>query len=87
MCFFFFLSTVLAPTFGRRHLQCFMICIGFSAAFAMRVNLSVAVVAMMDNKGANPDFPVSIIESSLLCDFSLIYSRSTTGRRKPNHVY
>ncbi|XP_011178018.1 putative inorganic phosphate cotransporter [Zeugodacus cucurbitae] len=46
-----------APIFGRRHLQCFMICIGFSAAFAMRVNLSVAVVAMMDNKGANPDFP------------------------------
>nr|XP_014102786.1 putative inorganic phosphate cotransporter [Bactrocera oleae] len=48
---------LLAPTFGRRHLQCFMICIGFSAAFAMRVNLSVAVVAMMDNKAANPDFP------------------------------
>uniref|UniRef100_W8BE84 Putative inorganic phosphate cotransporter n=1 Tax=Ceratitis capitata TaxID=7213 RepID=W8BE84_CERCA len=46
-----------APTFGRRHFQCFMMCIGFAAAFAMRVNLSVAVVAMMDNKGANPDFP------------------------------
>ncbi|XP_036332545.1 putative inorganic phosphate cotransporter [Rhagoletis pomonella] len=45
------------PTFGRRHFQCFMICIGFAAAFAMRVNLSVAVVAMMDNKAANPDFP------------------------------
>uniref|UniRef100_A0A034W752 Putative inorganic phosphate cotransporter n=1 Tax=Bactrocera dorsalis TaxID=27457 RepID=A0A034W752_BACDO len=48
---------LIAPTFGIRHLQCFMMCIGFSAAFAMRVNLSVAVVAMMDNKGANPDFP------------------------------
>lgn len=33
--------------------------IGFSAAFSMRVNLSVAIVAMMDRKAANPEFPVS----------------------------
>ncbi|XP_053963959.1 putative inorganic phosphate cotransporter [Anastrepha ludens] len=51
------LSALKAPTFGWRHLQCFMICIGLTAAFAMRVNMSVAVVAMMDNKAANPNFP------------------------------
>ncbi|XP_054740516.1 putative inorganic phosphate cotransporter [Anastrepha obliqua] len=50
-------SKLLPPTFGRRHLQCLLMFLGFSAAFTMRVNLSVAIVAMMDNKAANPDFP------------------------------
>ncbi|XP_018803935.1 PREDICTED: putative inorganic phosphate cotransporter [Bactrocera latifrons] len=51
------LAKLLPPTFGRRHLQCFLMFIGFAAAFSMRVNLSVAIVAMMDRKAANPDFP------------------------------
>ncbi|XP_011178035.1 putative inorganic phosphate cotransporter [Zeugodacus cucurbitae] len=51
------LAKLLPPTFGRRHVQCLLMFIGFSAAFSMRVNLSVAIVAMMDSKAANPDFP------------------------------
>ncbi|XP_039955079.1 LOW QUALITY PROTEIN: putative inorganic phosphate cotransporter [Bactrocera neohumeralis] len=51
------LAKLLPPTFGRRHLQCLLMFVGFAAAFSMRVNLSVAIVAMMDRKAANPDFP------------------------------
>ncbi|XP_067634387.1 putative inorganic phosphate cotransporter isoform X2 [Eurosta solidaginis] len=51
------ITKLIPPTIGRRHVQCFIMCFGFSAAFAMRVNLSVAVVAMMDRKSANPNFP------------------------------
>ncbi|XP_067632674.1 sialin-like [Eurosta solidaginis] len=42
---------------GYRHLQCLLLSIGLAVIFSMRVNISVAIVAMMDNKGANPDFP------------------------------
>ncbi|XP_017477911.1 PREDICTED: putative inorganic phosphate cotransporter [Rhagoletis zephyria] len=49
-------TKLLPPTFGRRHLQCLLMFLGFAAAFAMRVNLSVAIVAMMDSKAANPNF-------------------------------
>ncbi|EDW02609.1 putative inorganic phosphate cotransporter [Drosophila grimshawi] len=41
---------------GVRHLQMFLLFIGLSVGFAMRVNLSVAVVAMTDTS-INPDFP------------------------------
>ncbi|XP_012154824.1 putative inorganic phosphate cotransporter [Ceratitis capitata] len=50
-------AKLLPPTLGRRHFQCLLLFVGFAAAFAMRVNLSVAIVAMMDRKTANPDFP------------------------------
>ncbi|XP_011205591.2 putative inorganic phosphate cotransporter [Bactrocera dorsalis] len=45
-----------APLFGARHVQCILMFFGISAAFAQRVNLSVAIVAMMDKNFANPDF-------------------------------
>ncbi|CAD7015094.1 putative inorganic phosphate cotransporter [Ceratitis capitata] len=45
------------PLFGRRHVQCVLLFFGLSVIYSMRVNLSVGIVAMMDNKAANPDFP------------------------------
>ncbi|XP_011178026.1 putative inorganic phosphate cotransporter isoform X2 [Zeugodacus cucurbitae] len=44
------------PLFGARHVQCFLIFLGLSVAFTHRVNLSVAIVAMMDRNSTNPDF-------------------------------
>uniref|UniRef100_A0A0K8WJB4 Putative inorganic phosphate cotransporter n=1 Tax=Bactrocera latifrons TaxID=174628 RepID=A0A0K8WJB4_BACLA len=45
-----------ASFFGARHVQCFMIFIGLTVAFAQRVNFSVAIVAMTDRNATNPDF-------------------------------
>ncbi|KAH8401155.1 hypothetical protein KR009_003355 [Drosophila setifemur] len=42
---------------GVRHLQVFLLFFALTVAYALRVNLSVAVVAMTDASGANPDFP------------------------------
>ncbi|XP_030377794.1 putative inorganic phosphate cotransporter isoform X2 [Scaptodrosophila lebanonensis] len=42
---------------GVRHLQIGLLFCGLSVAYALRVNLSVAVVAMTDSNSANPDFP------------------------------
>ncbi|XP_014102770.2 putative inorganic phosphate cotransporter isoform X1 [Bactrocera oleae] len=41
--------------FGIRHFQAFLIFAGLSVAYALRVNLSVAIVVMTDNS-ENPDF-------------------------------
>ncbi|XP_018793707.1 PREDICTED: putative inorganic phosphate cotransporter isoform X2 [Bactrocera latifrons] len=46
----------MAPFFGARHVQCILIFLGAAAAFAQRVNLSVAIVAMMDKNSTNPNF-------------------------------
>lgn len=40
-----------------------MMFLGLLVAYALRVNLSVAIVAMTDKKKANADFPVSCIPS------------------------
>ncbi|XP_014102879.2 putative inorganic phosphate cotransporter [Bactrocera oleae] len=66
--------------FGHRYLQCLLLFTGFLLIFALRVNISIAIVAMMDNKAANPDFPEyawseqikSYILSSLFCGFILL---------------
>ncbi|XP_073812051.1 putative inorganic phosphate cotransporter isoform X1 [Musca autumnalis] len=42
--------------FGIRHLQCFLLFCGLSVAYALRVNLSVAIVAMTDKQATNPEF-------------------------------
>lgn len=42
-----------------RHLQTLLFFLAVTCAYAQRVNLSVAVVAMTDASAANPDFPVS----------------------------
>jgi hypothetical protein len=34
--------------------------LGLAVAYMLRVNLSVAIVAMMDRNGTGVDFPVSI---------------------------
>lgn len=57
--FFFYIFVV--PMFGRRHVQCLLLFFGLSIIYAMRVNLSVAIVAMMDKTASNPNFPVSIV--------------------------
>lgn len=45
--------------FGVRHFQAFLLFLGLTLAYAMRVNLSVAIVAMTDRHAANPDFEVN----------------------------
>ncbi|KAI8118081.1 putative inorganic phosphate cotransporter [Lucilia cuprina] len=49
-------SSKKASIFGIRHLQCFLLFCGLSVAYALRVNLSVAIVAMTDKQATNPDF-------------------------------
>lgn len=44
------------PSIGVRHFQCFLVFCGLSVAYALRVNLSVAIVAMTDRNSTNPDF-------------------------------
>ncbi|XP_055920027.1 putative inorganic phosphate cotransporter [Eupeodes corollae] len=46
------------PSIGVRHFQCFLVFCGLSVAYALRVNLSVAIVAMTDHNSTNPDFAV-----------------------------
>ena len=50
---------LLVPRFGIRHLQCFIVFWGLAVAYALRVNLSVAIVAMTDRNATNPEFEVS----------------------------
>lgn len=46
-----------APSgFGIRHVQTLLLFFGLTVAYALRVNLSVAIVAMVDKKAANEDF-------------------------------
>ncbi|XP_001360310.3 putative inorganic phosphate cotransporter isoform X1 [Drosophila pseudoobscura] len=42
---------------GVRHFQVFLLFCALTVAYAQRVNLSVAVVAMLDSNSANPHFP------------------------------
>ncbi|XP_058452667.1 putative inorganic phosphate cotransporter isoform X1 [Malaya genurostris] len=42
--------------FGIRHLQTVLLFFGLTVAYALRVNLSVAIVAMVDKKAANEEF-------------------------------
>ncbi|XP_073846868.1 putative inorganic phosphate cotransporter [Musca autumnalis] len=44
------------PRFGVRHIQCILAFCGLAVAYALRVNLSVAIVAMTDRNATNPDF-------------------------------
>ncbi|XP_060523968.1 putative inorganic phosphate cotransporter [Cylas formicarius] len=46
------------PKFGSRHIQVSLMFVCMSVAFAMRTNLSIAIVAMTDNTTSpNPDVP------------------------------
>ncbi|XP_067632669.1 putative inorganic phosphate cotransporter [Eurosta solidaginis] len=65
---------------GYRHLQCLQLFIGFGLLFASRVNISIAIMAMMDKNTANPNFPEyswseqtkSYIFSSFFCGYVLL---------------
>lgn len=52
-------NIVSSGRFGTRHLQIFLMFLGMMIAYALRVILSVAVVAMTKPETANPDFKVS----------------------------
>lgn len=52
--------------FGVRHFQVCLLFVGILLAYTLRVNLSVAIVAMLDKENANPDYPVSFI---YMCQF------------------
>lgn len=56
--FFFIFRFVASSIFGVRHLQAFLLFLGLTLAYAMRVNLSVAIVAITDKHAANPAFEV-----------------------------
>lgn len=46
-----------APSgFGIRHVQTVLLFFGLTVAYALRVNMSVAIVVMVDKHAANPDF-------------------------------
>ncbi|XP_055545791.1 putative inorganic phosphate cotransporter isoform X1 [Wyeomyia smithii] len=50
-------SDLKAPSgFGIRHVQTLLLFFGLTVAYALRVNLSVAIVAMVDKNAANKDF-------------------------------
>lgn len=42
-------------------MQAFLLFLGLTLAYAMRVNLSVAIVAITDRNAANPEFEVCYI--------------------------
>ena len=50
-----------AKIFGVRHLQAFLMFLGLTVAYALRVDLSVGIVAMTNQTSTGVDFPVSII--------------------------
>lgn len=72
--FFYRFSIYLAGMFGVRHLQAFIMFLGLTLAYAMRVNMSVAIVAMTDKHAANPDYEV--------CAFSLVTIRSIKSKNE-----
>lgn len=51
-------SIAAGGIFGVRHLQAFLLFLGLTLAYAMRVNLSVAIVAITDKHAANAEFEV-----------------------------
>lgn len=58
LLFFVFYFLLASSIFGVRHLQAFLLFLGLTLAYAMRVNLSVAIVAITDRHAANPEFQV-----------------------------
>lgn len=54
-----------AGAFGVRHVQAFPVFLGLTLAYALRVNLSVAIVAMSDNS-SNPQFPVRVVYNAII---------------------
>ncbi|KAJ8980969.1 hypothetical protein NQ317_013423 [Molorchus minor] len=53
-----FLNVGVGPAFGKRHVQVILMFLLIAFSYAMRVNLSVAIVAMTDNStSSNPDIP------------------------------
>lgn len=67
----------IGARYGVRHLQTLLLFFGLTIAYAMRVNLSVAVIAMSDSQGTNPDFEEykwdERIQSWLLSSFFIGY--------------
>ncbi|XP_039955088.1 sialin-like [Bactrocera tryoni] len=51
------IENLSSPVIGVRHMLCLLIFCGLCLVYGMRVNLSMAIVAMMDNTAANPNFP------------------------------
>lgn len=47
-----------AAGFGLRHLQVLLLFTGLLLAYGLRVNMSIGIVAMVDNT-SNPDFEVT----------------------------
>ena len=52
---FFVKSIITGGIFGIRHLQCFLLFCCLTVAYALRVNLSVAIVAMTEKNSTTGD--------------------------------
>lgn len=55
-----YITISTAKGFGKRHGQAFLWLIGYAIFFAMKTNMAVGIVAMIDNT-ENPAFIVSIM--------------------------
>ncbi len=55
------------PWFGVRHLFCLLGFLGFANVYAMRVNLTVAIVAMINNTAVDPPAPPHPDNGSNVC--------------------
>lgn len=55
---------------GKRHTQTVLLFLGMIIAYGLRVNLSVAIVAMTDNSSANKQFIVSYVHIGAICEKS-----------------
>ncbi|XP_049836705.1 putative inorganic phosphate cotransporter isoform X2 [Schistocerca gregaria] len=49
--------TAIRSALGYRHLQVFLMFLGVTFAYALRTNLSIAIVSMTDKNSSNPNFP------------------------------
>jgi len=58
-------------TWGERHKQTLILFFGMVIAYGLRVNLSVAIVAMTDKSSANTHFIVSMIYNNTQATSSL----------------
>jgi len=52
---------ILEVRWGKRHIQTLLLFLCMIIAYGLRVNLSVAIVAMTDKTSANKNFVVSYI--------------------------
>lgn len=54
---------------GKRHLQVFLLFLGMTISYGLRVSMSVAIVAMTDNSTIDSNFEVRV-NLKIICNFN-----------------